>query len=117
MVVTKVFITHPNQANRAVGLVLVKRLVTHTCTGRTSACKRGTIVADVFKLVSQLGVCVKCNYDVFPHIKAIKANANHQWSFVNNCLLKAIDANGKIKVAFRCSGGDKTYSVGTVAGF
>ena len=113
LVLSKVFVTHPHKADRKVGTVMFKRLVTHTCTGSTSACKKGTTVADVFKV----GVCVKCNYNVFPSIQAGYANDHHKKSFVNTCLPKAIDAKGAVKRGFRCTGNDKKYSDASVAGF
>jgi hypothetical protein len=113
LVLTKAFVTHPNNAHKRVGVVMFKRLVTHTCTRSTSACKKGTTVADVFKV----GVCVKCDYDVYPSTLAKRATDEHRKSFVNTCLPKAIDAKGAVKAGFRCTGGDKTYADASVAGF
>ena len=112
LVLTKAFVTHPHKAHRRVGIVMFKRLVTHTCTRSTSACK-GTTVADVFKI----GVCVKCNYDVFPSEKAKDAKEKHKKSFVTKCLPTAIDAKGAVKVAFRCTGDDKKLAEASIAGF
>ena len=113
LVLTKAFVTHPQKAHRSVGVVMVKRLVTHTCTGSTSACKKGTTVADVFKV----GVCVKCDYDVFPSYQATAARDQHKKSFVETCLPRALDANGVVKAAFRCTGGDKKYADAALTGF
>ena len=113
LVLTKAFVTHPHKAHRSVGIVMFKRLVTHTCTGSSSACKKGTTVADVFKV----GVCVKCDYDVFPSDKAKAATEKHKKSFVDTCLPKAVDAKGAVKAAFRCTGGDKKLAEASIAGF
>ena len=113
LVLTKAFVTHPHKADRKVGTVLFKRLVTHTCTGSTSACKKGTTVADVFKV----GVCVKCDYNVFPSDKAKDAKDEHKKSFVTKCLPTAIDAKGAVKAASRCTGDDKKFAEASIAGF
>ena len=113
LVLTKAFVTHPHKAHRSVGIVMFTRLVTHTCTGSTSACKKGTTVADVFKV----GVCVKCDYNVFPSITSSDAKDEHKKSFVTKCLPKAIDAKGTVKAGFRCTGDDKKYADASVAGF
>ena len=108
-----VFSTHPHKASRKVGIVMFKRLVTHTCTGSTSACKKGTTVADVLKI----GVCVKCDYNVFLMKTAMEAKKKEKKDFVKTCLPKAIDANGAVKADFRCTGDDKKYADASVAGF
>ena len=53
-----------------------------------------------------MGTCVRCNYNVFPSIFSTKAEDKHKESFVNTCLPRALDANGVVKAAFRCTGGD-----------
>ena len=51
LVATQMLATHPHKAHQSVGVLAFKRLVTHTCTGkRPGLCKKGTKVADVFKL-------------------------------------------------------------------
>jgi len=86
LVLTKTLVTHPHKASRRVGIVIFKRLVTHTCSGkRPRFCKKGVTVADVHKV----GYCVKCDYDVFPSSNAGNAEAKHRESFVNRCLPKA----------------------------
>jgi len=49
MVATKTKVLKVNLAARDAGMLIFKRLVTHTCTGKTSACIKGTTVADVTK--------------------------------------------------------------------
>jgi len=49
MVATKAKIVKVDLAARDAGMLIFKRLVTHTCTGKTSACIKGTTVADVTK--------------------------------------------------------------------
>ena len=114
LVLTKVWVTHPTKASKPVGLVLFKRLVTHTCTGENPAfCTKGATVADVHKV----GYCVKCHYDVFPSVFANRAKNKHRRSFVRNCLPKAIDENGNIKPAFQCTGKDKKKAMASISGF
>ena len=114
LVITKAWVTHPHQASKPVGVFLFKRLVTHTCTGENPAfCTKGVTVADVHKV----GYCVKCDFDVFPNIGAGRAKEEHRISFVTKCLPKAIDKEGNIKPAFRCSGRDMKYATASISGF
>merc|ERR1719310_2722111 len=115
LVLSKVYVTHPNQADRKVGILMFKRVVSHTCTGNyiKSTCTKGTTVADVFKV----GLCVKCNYDVFPHVKTKHQRDEHKLSFLNTCLPAAIDANGAVKSGFKCTGDDDKRAKAVLAGF
>ena len=99
-------------ARKRVGLVLFKRLVTHTCQNPAS-CSKGATVADVHKV----GYCVKCDFNVFPSDQTTKAKEKHCRSFVEKCLPKAIDKKGNIKPAIRCSGRDMKMATASISGF
>lgn len=114
LVLTKAFVSHPNKAGRPVGIVMFKRIVSHTCTGKNPAfCKEGTTVADVHKV----GYCIRCHYNVFPSIRAHDAKDHDRTAFVQKCLPKAIDANGNIRPRFRCTGNDMKRAKASVSGF
>merc|ERR1719324_651927 len=126
MVLTKVWVTHPHKASKKVGVVLFKRLVTHTCTGQNPAfCTKGATVADVYKV----GYCVKCHYgkpakdqDVFPQTWAQATKSKHRIKFVKKCLPKnwaatALDEEGNIKDKFRCSDEDWKHARASITGF
>jgi len=114
LVLTKTWVTTPHKSDRRVGIVMFKRLVTHTCSGeRPNFCEKGATVADVHKV----GYCVKCDYDVFPSRDAAKANNKHRKSFVERCLPKAIDEKGNIKPAFQCDPKDSKLASASIAGF
>ena len=114
LVLTKTWVTTPHKSDRRVGIVMFKRLVTHTCSGeRPNFCEKGATVADVHKV----GYCVKCHYNVFPSDDATKANNRHRKSFVESCLPKAIDEKGNIKPAFQCDPKDSKLASASIAGF
>ena len=116
---TKVFTTHPNKAKESVGVVMFKRLVTHTCTGKNpAACKKGAdgkmpVVADVHKM----GFCVDCREKIFPNRAVGYMTEESQKDFLNKCLPKAIDDKGAIKDAYKCTGKDKILAEASIAGF
>lgn len=114
LVLTKVYVTHPNKASRRVGIVMFKRLVTHTCTGkRPSFCKKGVTVADVHKV----GYCVKCHYNVFASRWTDRSSHRHRKAFVYNCLPRAFNKQGKLKPGFECSGDDMKLAQASISGF
>ena len=116
MVATKAWITHPQGADRPVGVFMFKRLVSHKCTGRAgkaSLCTQGTIVADVYKYAS----CVRCDYDVFETKWAGNAEKRHRMDFSNKCLKRAIGVNGEVKKRFRCTKEDLKYAQAAIATF
>ena len=65
----------------------------------------------------KVGYCVKCHFDVFPHVAAGKAKHKHRKSFVEKCLPKAIDENGNIKPAFECERDDLKMAMASISGF
>lgn len=114
LVLTKTWVTHPGGSHKSVGVVIFKRLVTHTCSGeRPRFCKKGVTVADVHKV----GYCVKCHYSVFGSMFARKAKTKHRKSFVKRCLPKAIDQNGNVKPAFQCDPENLKFAKASIVGF
>ena len=125
LVVTKVMVTHPHKASEPVGVVMFKRLVTHTCTGKGTGCKadpttgKMPVVADVHKV----GFCVKCktasgqDYDVFKSTHGHLAEDEHKQDFVKTCLPRAIGTDGDILPDFKCKGKDKEYADATILAF
>ena len=114
LVLTKAWVTHPHRTSKRVGIVLFKRLVTHTCTGENPAsCTKGATVADVHKV----GYCVKCHFNVFRTIYAALATKKERISFVQKCLPKAVDEKGNIKPAFQCTGEDKKKAMASISAF
>ena len=126
-VVTKVVSTHPDRARKEVGIVMMKRLITHTCTGhRPAYCKKGTTVADVHKV----GYCIKCqpieewyrrgssqgDYP-FKDRRAAMVRPYHRTKFVQECVSNAMDQDGSIKASFKCNAEDAKYAEATISGF
>lgn len=104
-VFTKVFVTHPQKASRSVGMILVKRVVTHHCSKTTTSCDKGALVADVFKT----GLCVKCTKDVFAHTLTAKMQQSEQEAFIK-CLPGAFKSDGSLKNEYACTGKDVQYA-------
>lgn len=119
VVLTKAWVTHPHKASKKVGVVMFKRLVTHTCTGHNPAfCTKGATVADVYKV----GYCVKCQTAVFPQTWAQATTQGHRIKFVNKCIpnnwaATALDKEGNIKKKFRCTGKDWEHARASITGF
>jgi len=133
LMATRILVTHPIQAHQSVGLFVFKRLATHTCTGkRPIFCKKGTKVADVYKVA----YCVKCpeaRYNtanckgkakctLFPsrysgHAYTKKKHTithAERLAFVSQCLPNALHVNGTIKTQYECKGRDAKFA-GAVA--
>jgi len=128
-----VFVTHPNKASKGVGAVILKRMVSHKCTGTTNdnnnnnnPCSAGDIVADVLKV----GYCVKCpnklsNTPMFPKTAARDNTEKNRVDFANFCIINMrrrrntgiLTSNGGIKESFECTGKDKKYSDASILGF
>jgi len=113
LVLTKSFVTHPNKASKNVGMFMFKRLVTHLCTGKTKACKKGQTVADVMKV----GYCVNCDKDVFGSIFSESQTHDEKKTFAKDCIPKAFKADGKLKSSFKCSDSDMQFARASLAGF
>ena len=118
MVSTKAWITHPQGADRRVGVFIFKRLVSHRCTGRAgkaSLCTKDTIVADVYKYAS----CVRCNDGPAPFESkwAGDVEKRHRKDFSDRCLKQAIGVDGKVKKGFRCTKTDLKYAQAAIATF
>lgn len=113
-VLTKAWVTHPHMASKPVGVVMFKRLVSHTCTGKGKRgfCQKGATVFDVHKV----GYCVKCDKNVFDS-SAAKTEDKERESFVEKCLPKAITAKGKIHPKFRCGEEDKELASAAISAF
>ena len=47
--------------------------------------------------------CIKCDTDVFSSRSQQLTTTDDKKKFVNECLPKAFDSDGKIKAAFKCS--------------
>lgn len=106
LVLTKIWVTHPNMAEEEVGVVMFKRIVMHKCTGRNkpSACIKGTTVADVHKD----GYCIQCDEAIFRRY-AEATTDDMSRKFVNECLPKAVDpTTGELKANFKCGRGTAT---------
>lgn len=139
MVLTKVRVSGVHLASSSVGVLIFKRLVTHTCTGKGKAgsCTKGARVADVYKE----GYCIKCrshdgkrttkNERVFaPRGKhnevateASLVTDDQRREFLDKCLkrsdytLKAIDKDGNIEPKFECKGDDLKKAEASIVGF
>ena len=122
LVLTKAWVTHPSMADKRVGVVMFKRLVTHTCTGaRPSFCKKGDTVADVYKL----SYCIKCinqttlqPQNVFKHTHSEFTTTLERKQFLEECLPNAVNAStGKIKTGFQCGDDDQLKAMASLAIF
>jgi len=102
-VITKMIVTHPNWASKQTGMLMVKRVVTHLCTGKTSSCIKGTEVADVYKK----GLCVTCpdSITVFSSKQTRHMLPSEQQAFFTDCVKIAFEANGELKQSFACETG------------
>ena len=114
LVLTKASVVHPHRASSEVGIVMFKRLVTHNCTGdNPTACTKGTVVADVFKMAH----VIKCQHKVFANTNA-DGTATEIKDFVTNCLSKAVHPDGKLKQAYNCTDwADLHHAEAAIAGF
>lgn len=123
-VITKAFVTHPNKASKHVGLFMMKRVVLHACTGKTTACKANTRVADVMKI----GYCINCPEKKYPHCKQGKcsvfqsenaraATDEMRKAFSELCLPVAFNTAGGLKKPFQCSVEDQKLADFVFASF
>lgn len=109
-----------------VGLILFKRVVTHSCTGDSASfCPNGTTGADVYKT----GICVRFDHDVFTNDYRDYVNAWHTgqtWiavrnemvGFIRNSLPDAINqTDGGVKEGNQCTDDDMQAVTPWVASF
>jgi len=126
LVATKALVAHPNRADANVGVVMMKRVVTHRCTGiKPAFCKKGVEVADVFKQ----GFCVKCkskkytradcgnSCTVFSKTKAQYATDEERTAFINECVKEAFTSEGVMKDDYQCSGEDLMRASASIKAF
>lgn len=119
LVLTKGLVTHPHQANAHVGMFVVKRVVTHICTGKgktptEGGCKQGDTVADVFKV----GHCVKCpNRAIYSSTSVYDVTTQANQDFMTNCVPYAFNDAGNMKEAYKCTGNDARFAKAAITSF
>lgn len=128
VVITKMAVLKPNGASANVGVLIVKRLVTHKCIGTKAgaSCSADATTADTLKL----GYCIKCpvkKYTKKPNCgsrcsvfssSGAHASDDEKKAFVDECAPDAYDAaTGDVKTEYECTDKDAKEATATMMSF